>query len=250
MFKKGDRVIVIVDEGAVSMGMRGTILDGLTWNAFSKKDEYPIQFDYPFMGGHDCNNLCLPGFGYFIQPTSLEYEASVTNFYTGDKIKLKWNVLGIPRGTSGTIVGNLSVLTYLVEMNIPVANGHNCGGKCKPGYGATISAMDMEFDNSIVPTTNFKIGDSVKCIDNISVSTGSPRGDLTVGKIYKIIEIFPDGEIVILNDKGKTKSYVPTRFSIIQDNVTLSNDDYDWDLWKRQWADNASKDPWYKDRVV
>jgi hypothetical protein len=67
------------------------------------------------------------------------------------------------------------------------------------------------------PSTEFKKGDTIECVDNSSC-----LDKLTVGKTYKVIEAYggPYPQVKIQNDKGKTFVYHVGRFKLAQPEQT------------------------------
>lgn len=63
----------------------------------------------------------------------------------------------------------------------------------------------------------FKVGDKVRCIDN---DNNDIKVNLTVGKIYEVVDDVNNPSPTVINDENKKVDYFPERFELVTENKT------------------------------
>lgn len=135
-FKVGDwvRVKYVPDGENVEVGEIGTIV-------FCNDDlrGYAVEFTEYSIGKHSCSMRCKDGFGWWCKAEMLELFARC-KFKAGDRVRIKdtdnWDSDIITIGETGTIIEySISDKVYRVEFDNYNMYKHDCGGRCRKGYG-------------------------------------------------------------------------------------------------------------------
>lgn len=137
-FTNGMKVKVKSSGNDSTVGLIGTVVD-------DEDQKMPgIEFSQEIYGGHDCNCKCEVGYGWYVFAEDL---VIIPEFKVGDRVMLNKSFLGIPAGTTGTVVDVEGLISVQFDEKPEITNffitGHDCGGKSKEGYGLYIASEDL-----------------------------------------------------------------------------------------------------------